>query len=320
MNVQVVGGLGYLGSHICEELINRNISVACVDNNFLGIEFEKNKKIIHVETSDIFRFLPGIDTLIFCFEMDINCFYDSDIGIRYIKQMLKLYEGLKSLLENEQSDKKLYIVIDNTALKYGGEKYKDYLNSIISILKNVPNCFFVYIGDMFGFSNKMRFDTLVNNMVFDILVRKKCMYVDWWKTIQLSEVSMTAFAIVEYVFNGNIRSPFEECVGGMSIATLVQIGFINNLILTSVDTDTSMETELSHTKFNGELENSRIFIEPRTIELLKRFILEFSQLMKKEDFIKQLPDLRYHKTEYIRMFLRMKNSFERTSKFLEVYK
>ena len=34
----VTGGAGFIGSHLCEQLLNRGMRVICVDNFFVGSE------------------------------------------------------------------------------------------------------------------------------------------------------------------------------------------------------------------------------------------------------------------------------------------
>ena len=34
--ILVTGGTGFIGSHLCERLLNENNHVICVDNNFTG--------------------------------------------------------------------------------------------------------------------------------------------------------------------------------------------------------------------------------------------------------------------------------------------
>ena len=41
MNILVTGGSGFIGSHLCEKLLNLGNTVFCIDNNYTG-----NKKNI----------------------------------------------------------------------------------------------------------------------------------------------------------------------------------------------------------------------------------------------------------------------------------
>ena len=44
-NILVTGGAGFLGSHLCNELINSNFNVTCLDNLFTG----KIENLKHLE-------------------------------------------------------------------------------------------------------------------------------------------------------------------------------------------------------------------------------------------------------------------------------
>ena len=53
MQVLVTGGAGFIGSHLCDRLLNRGDEIVCVDNLRLG----RRRNISHLETSPHFRFV-----------------------------------------------------------------------------------------------------------------------------------------------------------------------------------------------------------------------------------------------------------------------
>jgi UDP-glucuronate decarboxylase len=52
-NVVVTGGAGFLGSHLCEYLLNKGERVICIDNLFTG----SKKNILHLVENPNFKFL-----------------------------------------------------------------------------------------------------------------------------------------------------------------------------------------------------------------------------------------------------------------------
>ena len=52
-NILVTGGAGFLGSHLCEYLVNNGDNVICLDNLFTG----KKKNIEHLEENENFTFI-----------------------------------------------------------------------------------------------------------------------------------------------------------------------------------------------------------------------------------------------------------------------
>ena len=52
-NILVTGGAGFLGSHLCNELINSNFNVICLDNLFTG----KIENLKHLENYKEFKFI-----------------------------------------------------------------------------------------------------------------------------------------------------------------------------------------------------------------------------------------------------------------------
>src|SRR5579871_2299500 len=53
MRILVTGGAGFIGSHLCDRLIERGDQVWCVDNLRLG----RRRNIAHLESSPGFRFI-----------------------------------------------------------------------------------------------------------------------------------------------------------------------------------------------------------------------------------------------------------------------
>ena len=53
--VLITGGAGFIGSHICDELISKDISVVCLDNLITG----KYANIAHLEGDERFEFIEG---------------------------------------------------------------------------------------------------------------------------------------------------------------------------------------------------------------------------------------------------------------------
>ena len=64
--ILVTGGAGFVGSHLCEELLNRGNDVVCVDNYFTG----KKKKIIHLLENPYFELIRHDITQPFYIEVD----------------------------------------------------------------------------------------------------------------------------------------------------------------------------------------------------------------------------------------------------------
>ncbi|MDB5601060.1 MAG: NAD-dependent epimerase/dehydratase family protein [Xanthobacteraceae bacterium] len=55
MHVLVTGGAGFIGSHLCDRLVQRGDKVWCVDNLYLG----QRRNIAHLEANPAFRFIEG---------------------------------------------------------------------------------------------------------------------------------------------------------------------------------------------------------------------------------------------------------------------
>jgi UDP-glucuronate decarboxylase len=66
MKILVTGGAGFLGSHLCEKLLDLNHEVICIDNFYTG----DNKNILHLRESNNFDFLRHDITFPLYLEVD----------------------------------------------------------------------------------------------------------------------------------------------------------------------------------------------------------------------------------------------------------
>lgn len=66
MRVLVTGGAGFLGSHLCDALLDKGFEVICLDNFYTG--FEKNIK--HLQSKDRFELIQHDVTVPIQFEVD----------------------------------------------------------------------------------------------------------------------------------------------------------------------------------------------------------------------------------------------------------
>ena len=65
-NILITGGAGFIGSHLCEELLNRGNSVICLDNLYTG----QKKNIIHLLDNPNFEFIRHDVTFPIYLEVD----------------------------------------------------------------------------------------------------------------------------------------------------------------------------------------------------------------------------------------------------------
>ena len=66
MRILVTGGAGFIGSHLCEKLLNLKHEVICIDNFYTG----SNKNISHLEDFDDFEVMRHDVTFPLYLEVD----------------------------------------------------------------------------------------------------------------------------------------------------------------------------------------------------------------------------------------------------------
>ena len=118
-NILVTGGAGFLGSHLCNELINSNFNVTCLDNLFTG----KIENLKHLENYKEFKFIKHDVTEY----KDIECDYIFHLAcpaspIQYQKDPVKTVstnvEGTLNMLKLANS-RKIPILFTSTSEVYG---------------------------------------------------------------------------------------------------------------------------------------------------------------------------------------------------------
>jgi len=118
-NILVTGGAGFLGSHLCNELINSNFNVTCLDNLFTG----KIENLKHLENYKEFKFIKHDVTEY----KDIECDYIFHLAcpaspIQYQKDPVKTVstnvEGTLNMLKLANF-RKIPILFTSTSEVYG---------------------------------------------------------------------------------------------------------------------------------------------------------------------------------------------------------
>ena len=79
--ILVTGGAGFLGSHLCEKLLDRGHEVVCLDNYFTG----NKQNIIHLLDNPYFELIRHDVTMPFFIEVDEIYNLAIDFSVEYIK-------------------------------------------------------------------------------------------------------------------------------------------------------------------------------------------------------------------------------------------
>ena len=127
MNILVTGGAGFIGSHLCDKLVERNHSVTVVDNLVLG----KTENIAHLTKHDNFRF---------------------------IKEDVLNQDALRTIFSNGQFDMVYHLAANSDIQKGGQDPMVDYsltFNTTFCILQmmkefGVKKLFFASTSAIYG--------------------------------------------------------------------------------------------------------------------------------------------------------------------------
>ena len=133
MKILVTGGAGFIGSYVCETLLNRGNEVVCVDNmnNYYDVELKKNRleriktrvKFYQVDISDY----EAMKTVFAENKIDKVCHLAAQAGVRYSLENPFAYErnnniGTLNILELMKEFDVKDLVYASSSSVYGGNE------------------------------------------------------------------------------------------------------------------------------------------------------------------------------------------------------
>lgn len=192
MNILVTGGAGYIGSVLCEELLNRGHDVTVIDKLIYN-----NHNLAHLCRNPHFKFIYK-DVLDIESKEWYNTSYDVIIPLaaivgapacdkqKMISQEVNEYT-IKDMIQHRISDGQKFIYL-NTNSGYGtksGEAYCDeetplepisyygqYKVAAEKYVRQFSNVVVLRLATVFGVSPRMRTDLLVNEFIHKIIKEK----------------------------------------------------------------------------------------------------------------------------------------------------
>ena len=92
--ILITGGAGFVGSHLCERLLNEGNEIICLDNYFTG----SKKNILHLMNNKLFELVRHDITEPYYAEVDeianVAMFLASDLSSFITGQILRVDGGL----------------------------------------------------------------------------------------------------------------------------------------------------------------------------------------------------------------------------------
>lgn len=124
--ILVTGGAGFIGSHLCEELLRQGASVVCFDNLFTG----KKENIENLESNPDFKFvygdankLPDIWQVFADNKIDFVFHYAAILGVKRVEEnpLLVMSDliGIENILKLSKEHKVQKVVFSSSSEAYG---------------------------------------------------------------------------------------------------------------------------------------------------------------------------------------------------------
>jgi len=124
--ILVTGGAGFIGSHLCDRLIELGAKVICFDNFFSG----KKENIVHLEGNPQFIFIKGdanklgdIEQIFIKYSVDFIFHYAAILGVRRVSEdplmVLPDINGIQNILKLGKKYKVKKVIFSSSSEAYG---------------------------------------------------------------------------------------------------------------------------------------------------------------------------------------------------------
>ncbi len=294
-NILITGGLGHIGSRLCEYLLNNNFKIICLDN-FMTQRYSSLKGLIKNVNFSFHEIDVAIDpkSLINVIESN-NC--DIIIHLAAKTNAVASFENKEELMNNNFNSTKYIVDICQTngirliypsstsvygsADKVVDETNKDHLNpqspyaesKILEedyIIKNLnQNYYILRLGTIFGVSNGMRFHTAVNKFCYQAVMG---LPITVWETAidqyrPYLEILDACRAIEFFIKNDKEHGVYNINSFNLTVREIIkeienntdklEIKFVKNKIMNQLSYFVSNEKAInSGFKFRGSLKDS----------------------------------------------------------------
>ena len=124
--ILVTGGAGFIGSHLCDKLIDHGAKVICFDNFFSG----KKENIVHLERNPLFVFVEGdtnklddIKQVFSQYPLDYIFHYAAVLGVKRVSEnpllVLPDINGIRNILQLASKYKIKKVIFASSSEAYG---------------------------------------------------------------------------------------------------------------------------------------------------------------------------------------------------------
>lgn len=206
--ILVTGGLGYIGSVICDKLIDRGYSIRVLDNNLFNRKLDSNLDIVYGDIRDhniLRKSLSDIDSVIHLAANvgDVACNIDKyatvDINFRANKSLFNICKefGINNVMFistcNVYGLNREDIILDETNVPHPVSLYG--ITKLLSeeyIIENKLPFTILRLPTIYGLSPRMRFDLIINRLISNLYFNKSFTIYDgtqWRPIINVKDVA-----------------------------------------------------------------------------------------------------------------------------------
>jgi len=237
MRILVVGGVGYLGSIISDKLMRLEHEVdifdLCLFDNadVVNSLYKSRNPNIVCNVTNTFDGIYGLlkhktyDHVIWCCNIDIEGFYQK--FTKHTQQTVDLFDGLIDkipmtvCLDYKNNDTMTHYMVSKLISKSMNDKM-------------------IFIPSLYGPSLRMRWDTVINQIMFGFFTEKTVLLgQNWMNKIPICRVAEIAEIVVETTLENKI-TPYEKYLEGCY--SILELVFIIKSVL---DTEDSLNIQIS---------------------------------------------------------------------------
>jgi len=243
VNILVIGGLGYIGSDLCDRL-RKFCTVSILDPDLYESAYKEHCSESMLIEQNLCTYEQGeqkYDCIVVCSEIDVEEFYDAEVYRGYLFAYSK---ALKALADNNLDTQIIYITTPPERMLVNHAKWSKQFVDHFSEHKRFTA---IECPVLYGDNIVVRSDTLINGAVHDFMNYKAYMLsINPFSIIKFQHIFAFTQGVCDFITDGTAIKDV-DCLQAIALVNAVQWS------ITGGDGfQLSISSEIAHTEYMEE--------------------------------------------------------------------